>query len=292
MKVVVTGGLGKAGRWIVHELTSSANGRQPHEVLVFDRTAHARETGVRYLAGDILDLGQVFEALAGSDAVIHCAGIPTNGIATEEATVRTNVMGTFNVHEAASRLGIRNVVTMGSEAVLGWSPTGWVREVTPAYLPIDEDHPLRPQDAYGVSKQAAEVVVRSFTERSELNALILRPPRLVSPHELEALHASDGINPVRFGLFHYMDVRDLAELCRRALERPLSGYNALFVGSGESLVREPLCTLLPRLMPAVGDKAAALTGGLGAVSIDRAMRMFDWTPKYSWRSARPGYETN
>lgn len=284
MKVIVTGGLGKAGRWIVRELTSRANGREPHDVLVFDRTSHARETGVRYLAGDILDLGQVFEALAGCDAVIHLAGVPTNGIVTDELTVRTNVMGTFNVHEAACRLGIRHVVTMGSEAVLGWAPTGWVREVSPEYFPIDEHHPLRPQDAYGVSKLAAEVIVRSFADKAGLNTLILRPPRIVSPDELEQLRASNGVEPVRFALFHYIDARDLADVCRLAIERPLSGYNALFVGSGESIVREPLCSVLPRLMPAVGDKAAALTDGIGAVSVAKAKDAFGWVPKHSWRS--------
>lgn len=284
MKIVVTGGQGKAGRWIVRELTASANGRQPHDVLVFDRTPQAREPNVRYLAGDILDLGQVFEALAGSDAVVHLAGVPTNGIVSEELTVRTNVMGTFNVHEAASRLGIKHVVTMGSEAVLGWSPTGWVREIPPEYLPVDEDHPLRPQDAYGTSKVAGEVIARSFTDRAGLNCLVLRPPRIVSPEELEALRVSDGVTPTRFGLFHYIDTRDLADLCRLALERPLTGFNALFVGSGESLVREPLCTVFPRLMPAIGDKAAKLVDGVGAVSIAKAKRRFKWTPKYSWRS--------
>jgi nucleoside-diphosphate-sugar epimerase len=288
MKVGVTGWLGKAGRWIVRELASSADGREAHDILVFDRTAHPKEAGVRYLAGDILDLGQVFEVIAGSDVVIHLAGIPTNGVATEEATVRTNVMGTFNVHEAAWRLGIRHVVTMGSEAVLGWSPTGWVREVPPEYLPIDEDHPLRPQDAYGVSKLAAEVIVRSFTDKAGLNTLILRPPRIVSPDELEQLRASDGVKPVRFGLFHYIDARDLADFCRLAIERPLSGCNALFVGSGESILREPLCSVFPRLMPAIGEKAAALTDGVGAVSIAKAKTLLGWVPKHSWRNASSG----
>src|SRR5689334_19358121 len=128
MKIVVTGGQGKAGRWIVRELTSTANGRQAHEVLVFDRTDHAPEPGVRYQKGDILDPRQVFEAFAGSDAVVHLAGVPTNGVVSEEATVQTNVMGTFNVYGTAARLGIKQVVMMGSEAVLGWSPSGWVRE--------------------------------------------------------------------------------------------------------------------------------------------------------------------
>lgn len=286
MRIAVTGGLGKAGQWVVRELTSGADGRDVHEVIVFDRTPRAREQHVRYLAGDILDLGQVFAAFAGCDAVVHLAGIPTNGVVTDDVTFRTNVVGTFNVYEAAFRLGIRRVVTVGSEAVLGWSPTGWIREVAPEYLPVDEDHPLRPQDAYGMSKLASEIVARSFTDKGGPDTVILRPPRVVSPEELQSLRDSDGVKPARFAMFHYIDARDLAEVCRLGIERPLAGFNAIFVGSGESLVREPLCTVLPRLMPAIGNKAAHLTDGMAAVSVARARKFFDWSAKYSWR--KPG----
>jgi nucleoside-diphosphate-sugar epimerase len=285
MKIAVTGGLGKLGQWVVRALTDAAGGRDVHDVTVFDRAHRASERHVRYLTGDICDLGQVFEALAGSDAVIHLAGIPTNGIVTDEVTFRTNVVGAFNVHEAAWRLGIRRVVTMGSEAVLGWSPTGWVREIVPEYFPIDEKHPLRPQDAYGSSKLAGEVIARSFTDKADMETIVLRPPRIVSPEQLEGLRQSDGIKPSRFALFHYVDVRDLAEVCRLAVERSISGFNAVYVGSGESLVREPLSTVLPRLMPAIGNKAVGLTGAAAAVSIERAKQLFQWSPKYSWRSS-------
>jgi nucleoside-diphosphate-sugar epimerase len=106
----------------------------------------------------------------------------------------------------------------------------------------------------------------------------------VSPKQLEELRQSDGIKPTRFALFHYVDVRDLADVCRLAVERPLSGFNAVYVGSGESLVREPLSTVLPRLMPAIGETAAALNDGRAAVSVERAKQLFQWVPKYSWRT--------
>ena len=283
MKIVVTGGCGKAGRPLVEELGSDGNGKARHEVLVFDKAPAQARGRVRFLRGDILDFGQVYSALAGADAAIHLAGIHTHGIVSNEETFRINAMGTFNVHEAAWRLGIRRVVTMSSEAVLGWAPGSWEREHVPAYLPIDEDHPVGAQDAYGLSKLACEAIARSYAARSGMETVILRPPWIVSPEELDGLRQVGGVAPARFGLYHYIDSRDLAAACRAAIERPLTGTHTLFVGSGETTVAEPLSTLYPRLMPAIGDKAEALTGVRGPVSTERARSLLDWAPRYSWR---------
>ena len=157
MKVVVTGGSGKLGRWVVRELNSDASGPAPHEVTVFDRVKTPDVDGARFLPGDVQDLGQVFGALAGAEAVIHLAGIPTHSVAPNEDTFRINAMGTFNVHEAAWHLGIRRVVTASSEAVLGWAPGAMVREVVPDYLPIDENHPVGAQEEHLMSGTAGRM---------------------------------------------------------------------------------------------------------------------------------------
>jgi len=283
LKVVVTGGSGKIGRWVVRELVSDAGGATPHEVTVFDRAPTSDDDGARFLPGDIQDLGQVFGVLAGADAVIHLAGIPTHSVAPNEDTFRINAMGTFNVHEAAWRLGIRRVVTASSEAVLGWAPGAMVREDAPDYLPIDEDHRFGAQDAYGLSKIAAEAIARSYTAKCGMETVVLRPPWVVSPEEMRSLHETGGVTPTQFGLFHYVDARDLAEAFRSAIETPLTGCHVLFTGSGESTVDEPLCTLYPKLMPAIGDTARGLTGIRSSVSNDRARKFLGWTPKRSWR---------
>lgn len=284
MKIVVTGGAGKLGRWVTRALLSAEKVDPSREVVVFDRTTVAGTDRLKCLVGDIEDLGQVFGALAGADAVVHLAGIPTHGIVANEVTFRINAVGTYNVHEAAWRLGIRRVVTASSEAVLGWAPGSWTREHIPEYLPIDEAHPLRPQDAYGLSKQVAEEIAESYTSKCGMETVLIRPPWIVSPEELEGLARSGGMNPVRFGLFHYVDVRDLADAFQLAVERPLSpAHTVLFVGSGESIVAEPLATLYPKLMPSIGDKAAALTGIEAPVSIERAQNLLGWSPRHSWR---------
>jgi nucleoside-diphosphate-sugar epimerase len=278
MKVVVTGGAGKLGRWVVRDLTSAQ-----HSVTVFDKM-RSTETADRILAGDIENLSEVSKAFDGADAVIHLAGIPTHGVVADDVTFRINVMGTFNVHEAARKLGIRRVVSLSSEAVLGWAPGSWEREHAPDYLPIDENHPCAPQDCYGLSKQVMEDIARSFTAKCGMETVLIRAPWLVSPEELQQLAKSGGRTPKRFALYHYVDARDLAYACRLAVERPLHGTHTIYVGSGESSVAEPLSSLLPRLMPSIGDKAQALQDRRGAVSIEKAKRLLDWEPRYSWRS--------
>jgi len=113
--------------------------------------------------------------------------------------------------------------------------------------------------------------------------VLIRAPWLVCPDELEQLAKSGGRTPGRFALYHYIDARDLARACRLAAERPLQGSHTIYVGSGESTVAEPLSSLLPRLMPSIGDKAQVLQDRRAAVSIDKAKRLLGWEPRYSWR---------
>jgi nucleoside-diphosphate-sugar epimerase len=278
MRTLVTGSAGKLGQWVVRELKS-----HQHHVTTFDRVCGS-EPADRDLVGDIENLPTVAEAVTGADAILHLAGIRTHGLMPDDETFRINVMGAFNVHEAAKRAGVPRIVSMSSEAVLGWAPGSWQREHLPDYLPIDEEHPCRPQDCYGLSKVALEAVGRSFTDRCGMETVFIRAPWIASPAELEEVARTNGRAIREFGLYHYVDVRDLATACRLAVEVDLDGSHALFVGSGESSVSIPLAELLPKLAPAIGNRAAKLVGGRGAVSIERARQLLGWTPRWSWRA--------
>jgi nucleoside-diphosphate-sugar epimerase len=278
MRILITGAAGKLGQWVVRELKSCR-----HSVTTFDQIP-AAEPADRELIGDIEDLDALVGAASGTDAIIHLAGIPTHGLMPDGQTFRINVMGAFNVHEAARRQGVPRVVSMSSEAVLGWSPGSWEREHLPEYLPIDESHPCQPQDCYGLSKQLMETVGRSFTARCGMVTVFIRAPWIVSPGELDELSRTNGRAVGAFGLYHYIDVRDLATACRLAVEVELSGSHAIFVGSGESTVSTPLSELYPKLAPGIGERAATLVGNRAPVSIERARRLLGWTPKWSWRA--------
>ena len=275
MKILVTGGQGKVGRFVVQELVNSAN-----EVVVFDRTPGPEHGVVKYLVGEIQDLGQVMEAMHGAEAVIHLAAIHNPNIATASVTYQTNVVGTFNVHHAAFRLGIKRVVSASSNAIVGWS---YGENFMPDYLPIDEHHPLRPEDPYGLSKEIGEAIARSYALKG-LQTVSLRPSGVVAPEELEEMKKAGGRKPSGFQAYSYIDARDLAVAFRLAVERPLPGATVLFVVADDSTIAEPLCEFYRRTQPDIGDKASMLTGSSGAYANERAKKALGWKPIYSWRN--------
>ena len=280
MNILVTGGLGKVGRSVVAELTDASLGKTAHQVTVLDRAVGPERGPVKYLLGDIQDLGQVMEAMIGIDAVIHLAAIHNPNIATAPLVYQTNVIGTFNVHHAAHRLGCKRVVSASSNAVVGWS---YSDRFEPDYLPIDEEHPLRPEDIYGLTKEIGETIAHSYA-RKGVGTVILRPSGVVTPEELSELKKTAGRKPLSFQAYSYVDARDLAVAFRLAVEQPLAIGTTLFVVADDSNVAEPLCELLPRLRPSIGDKARALTGTRAAYSNARAKALLGWRPQYSWRT--------
>jgi nucleoside-diphosphate-sugar epimerase len=276
MKVLITGGAGKVGQWVVRELLNS----EGYEITVLDRTPGPERGPVKYLVGDVEDLGQVMEAVTGAEAIIHLAAIHNPNIATTTVTYQTNVVGTFNVHHAAFRLGVKRVVSASSNAIVGWS---YGERFMPDYLPIDEDHPVRPEDVYGLSKEIGETIARSYA-RKGLETLMLRPSGVVTPDELEQMKKDGGRRPTGFHAYSYIDARDLAVAFRLAVERSIASGSIFFVVADDSTVTEPLCELYPRVMPSIGDKARHLTGSQGAYSNSAAKESLGWQPVHSWRS--------
>lgn len=274
MKILVTGGLGKVGRFVVQELVNST-----HEVTVFDRVPGPERGAIRYLVGEIQDLGQVLEAMAGAAAVIHLAAIHNPNIATAPVTYQTNVIGTFNVHHAAYRLGVKRVASASSNAIVGWS---YSEKFMPDYLPIDEDHPLRPEDAYGLSKEIGETIARSYALKG-LETVSLRPSGVVAPEELEEMKKAGGRKSAGFQAYSYIDARDLAVAFRLAVERPVPGGTVMFVVADDSTLAEPLCDLYPRVRPGIGERARSLTGSKGVYANVRAKELLGWKPIHTWR---------
>lgn len=277
MKVVVVGGSGRIGSFVLRELVANTD----HKVTVFDRIPPS-VPGVPCMRGETSDFGEVLGALDGADAVIHLAAITQPGLAPDHVLFRNNVLGTYNVHEAAYRVGIRRVVCASSGAIQGW--TYGQRFSMPQYLPVDEAHPNSPHDPYGLGKLCEEEIGRSFTVKCDMETIFLRPARALFPVDREQLYRDGGILPTAFNLCAYSDARDLAVAFRLALEAPGLRHEALFVVNDDSLCREPLCEVLPRVTPGLGDLANGLTGTKPGVANGRAKALLGWEPKYSWRT--------
>jgi nucleoside-diphosphate-sugar epimerase len=282
MKVLVTGGLGRVGRYVVAEFAQAG-----HEVVVFDQ-AMPREpiNNVRYRVGDHEDLGQVTEVCVGMDAVVHLSAIPGPRTYSNAIVFRTNVMGTFNVHEAAVMVGVPLVISTSSQSAYGFA---WQhRPFLPHYLPMDEDHPDLSQDSYGLSKMTGELIAHGFHRRCDLRVCSIRPPWVVVPEEYETAVRQSVVEPLTEwtnNVFAYLDVRDLAVAYRLVAEAsPELIQDEVFnVCADDALTVESLRTLLPRLNPAFENMVTQLGENQSMVSASRIQRVLGWRPRYSWR---------
>lgn len=286
MRVVVTGGAGRIGRWVVRDLVS-----RQHEVTIYDRVPPAElPTGVEYKLGDCEDLGGVYDVLRGHDAVIHLAAIPSNRVHPYPTVFRTNVVSTYNVGEAAGRLGLRKLVAASSINALGITMAE--RPFDPAYLPIDEEHPRLPQDAYSLTKLIDEEILRALHRRTGLQTIAIRPPLMLygDPSGERAAVQERLDHPERSArvMWVYCDVRDLAQGFRLAVEDEALGNETFFLTADDALAREPLATLLPRHFPGTEELAGGLTGTLPAVTSAKAKRLLGYRPRYSWRDYLSG----
>src|SRR6266481_3252069 len=102
-QVVVTGGSGKAGRAVVHDLTEHG-----YDVVNVD-VVQAGRPEAPFLRAELTDYGETIEALRGADTVVHLAAIPAPRIRTVERTFEINMLSTYNVFSAAALLGLERV---------------------------------------------------------------------------------------------------------------------------------------------------------------------------------------
>src|SRR5260221_10528815 len=174
-RIVVTGGSGKAGRAVVHDLLEHGD-----DVLSVDLVRHP-EVQASQLVADLTELGETLEALHGADVVVHLAAIPAPGLQTEELTFRTNMCSTFNVFSAAQMLGLKRVVWASSETILGLP---FERQL-PAYVPMDEEHPPLPQSSYALAKLLSEQMAEHFNRWNGIPHVGLRFSNIMEPHDYE-----------------------------------------------------------------------------------------------------------
>lgn len=275
-KVVITGGSGMLGRWVVRHFVE-----QGYEVLNVDSRRPDEELCPTLLA-DLEDLGETYGALAGADAVVHLAAIPAAHIRTPEVTFRNNVMSTYNVLEAAAGLGIRKAVIASSESSYGIVFA--IHPLSPQYVPVDEDHPQLPQDSYGLSKIVNEMTAEMFHRRTGMQIVSLRLGNVIPPERyaqfpsfIEKPEERERI------LWSYIDTRDAASACRLAIEADGLGAVALNIAADDSSMAIRSWELLAARYPGVTDIRAPLDGHETLLGNERAKRLLGWQPQHRWR---------
>jgi nucleoside-diphosphate-sugar epimerase len=282
MRVLVTGARGKVGTATARALVEAG-----HEVTctdlmrgVFERPAPGEPA---YLQADLTNPGDAFAVVRGMNAVVHAAAIPDPTHNTPATVFQNNLMSTFNTLEAAIRLGVSRFVNISSETVPGFFFPE--RPFLPDYVPVDESHPIRPQDPYALSKYFGELLMDAAVRRSDIRCVTIRPcwvhhegnyERNLGPQVRDAAVLSAN-------LWSYIDVYDLADAIVLAAESGLPGHEVFYIASPDNVGGRPFVEAVRKYY---GDKIAIRPvdrEDASGISSAKAMRMLGWKPKRSWR---------
>jgi UDP-glucose 4-epimerase len=233
-KILCTGGNGRLGRYVVKDLEDR------YELTVLD-LQEVSNPKVKNVVIDIMDYEGLKKAFKGQDAIVHLAAIPNPRTAPADVTFKINVQGTWNVLQAAEDVGVKRVVVASSDAALGlhYNPPGY----KPQYLPIDENHPLRPIEFYSLSKEVSETICRSFVNRGKLEVVAIRPTHIVFPQEYPEL-ISRGTDVNNYHIWTYVSPEDVAQGFRLALEFKAAGFEAFCLSAPEGLNTRPTLEML------------------------------------------------
>lgn len=291
MRILFTGGSGKAGRHATAYLRD-----QGHRVTNLDWVT-SDVPGIATLKTDLTDAGQVFnacQAYAGFDelepgtgvprydAIVHFAAIPAILHRPDNETYRINTLSTYNVLDAATKLGIPKVIFASSETTYGVCFADG--EKKPDYLPVDEEHPTVPQDSYAMSKVVNEVTARSFQARSGIDIYGLRINNVIEPHEYRQNFPAYMDNPAlrRRNIFAYIDARDLGQMVDCCLKTDGLGYQVFNVANDDLSVGLTNTQVIERFYSGVPIKRE-MDEFETFYCIEKARRLVGFAPHHSWR---------
>ena len=281
-RLVITGALGTLGRFTVSEL------KDRYEIVGLDvHEPRNSPDGVEFLGVDLTEHGPTWELIERleADTVIHLAAIPGADHRADTETFLDNVASAYNVLTASGRVGA-NVVWSSSEATYGVTHRDEAQPL--GSLPIDETHPQRPIDGYGLSKLVGETIAERTVRRDGISVTSIQPSWVQVPGAYETPPIRERFsldNPTPSGsLWSYIDARDGARLIRLAVESPPDGHERYLAAAGDNYLGVPTTEAIEA---AWGDLAAAcdIKGDDSAFSTAKARRELGWEPAYSWRES-------
>ncbi len=281
MRVIVTGGCGKAGRHVVKELADAG-----HEVTNLDRVPPPTnfELPGRMIRLELADAGEVYDAVAQvkPEGVCHLAAIPNPRGWARQHTFANNVLSTYNVMQSAGEFGCTRFVYASSEMATGWLTT----EELPSRFPFKEENRVDSPNAYALSKYLGEVIANSMVLRYPSMAICsMRINNVIAPEGYDVLqYRRDNFPEGGTNFWSYIDARDVAGAFRAALEGKSQGHEVYLIAAADTCLDTPIREAVKKRYGMEGNFAAGHGEFDSAFDCSKIKDHFGWQPRYSWRN--------
>ncbi|WP_165972020.1 NAD-dependent epimerase/dehydratase family protein [Paenibacillus piri] len=302
--VLVTGGNGRLARYVIEHLLE-----KDYRVTGFDCTVPDPANypkGVQFVQGDLVSLEDCMRAisLSEAEAIIHLAAIPYDTELNpgqpkiqrlpEDETMRVNTMGTFYLMDAARRFKHVKTVAFASSYYalgLGRRLSGTPFQVD--YLPIDEEHPNRPEDTYALSKMLGEHILEAYSRAYGIRAVAFRLQGIDWPFRKDDYKYGITFEPRQHvggpvvTTYQYVDPRDAAQAFALAIEADHLDRFEVFHLLTDSRHVEDTKDAVAKMWPDLTGMAAHLEGTEGLITAKKLRDKLGYKPMYSWRNQNP-----
>jgi nucleoside-diphosphate-sugar epimerase len=296
MKVLVTGASGRFGPFVVSELASAG-----HELVLMSRTRPEAADHWPWVEGSITDYEACLKATEGGiEAIHHVAASPyptdhpqTRKRAAErgspfDETMRTNIMGTYYLLQAAVERNIGVFVMTGSNCALGHGFRISGTEFPIHYLPIDEKHPTDVEDSYSYSKLAGEHLLASYTRAYGIRTYALRSAGICDAERRAGMATNAGpAGGWEEWLWPWIGSEDLASAHRLLMEKAkeIEPHGVYFCNNDDTTALELTMELIERFKPELLPRCKRLDGHASLLSNAKLREAVGWEPLTSWRDA-------
>lgn len=282
MKVLITGAFGGIGGDLSIFLSNYfklrlSHWRKPENKIPYE-----------FVAVDITKYEEVEKASSGVDAIVHLAakGAKNPQSADPLETFSVNVMGTLNLLEAAIKNNVKKFIYASSVWVYGLPAEGFL----PEYFPIDEDYPLKAKGAYSLSKVLAENLCKGYALKYGISVISLRIGEVMHRghcyRECIKGRIDDVVRRTKDGLWNHVDIRDLGQVIKLALENDVLRYEVFNVTAEDTIISNiDSLDLIKKFFPEIKkiyNKNSFITrSNRSFFDITKAKELLDFRPKYS-----------
>ena len=301
MKTLVTGVTGIFGPHLVRELLAHG-----HEVVLFSRRKPPEEfKDLEWIQGSINSVDDCLHAMKGRgfDAIHNVAAMPDptdspnlanfidryNDTSFFPLTMQTNIIGLYNMLQAALRSDVGIFVNTGSNCALGHGYRITERPFEIKYLPIDEEHPSDVEDSYSFSKRVGEQLLEVYSRVYGMRCYSLRAAAILDAEDRAKLKARADTKPVTEWsewLFPWIASEDLAAAHRLLMEQTHSivPFGYYYCHNDDTDILEPTMDIIRAYKPdLVHVIREPLEGHASLFSNKRLKAVVGWRPEKSWR---------